>query len=1057
MNPSCRLFRATLLGFGALLLSQVSLHATDTTKEIKGTDYIIDTWVGNAGGQDVSHADENLLMGGTKEIYLRIKVDAATAGTGKPMDAMLSLVQATGAANIPFDIYAANNRKDGDNVDWLETMEWIDRPLITTKLTSYTTQAPATPGAGRPITLNLGNYISGPGYYTFCIKTTSASDVTFYRSEVATGPMLVFDIDDGLNKNPGMGWDSPYFQLFAKKLEEIGPDYRDRYKASASGNSHHVDNVGYFDVTKQPYGATPNNINSSDDDTLAIQRAVNEARIARVAVYFPAGDYHISDTIQLVQGDNQYGKNPDDYIGDLRWSAHEYPCVLLGSRAAGSRSKIILKGSSAGFGDDTHPKAMLHFWSRETSRAIDPDIFQDKGIDPNKNTANSQYNQILDNIDLHLNGGTNHGAIGIDMDAAQGSNISNSTITAAGAYAGLIGGTGPGGYTYGVTVMNGKYGARLGGALDPTATVPAYVQNEDNRPESAGDPHCPLIVNCRFAGQEVNSISYGGRGPLTLVGVEINGRGIKLEADWDRINNKGNVPNGPIYGNLNIIDSRIQISGASPRLAIEGDRSIALTNVYLLNGVAEPIIKITDPISNATNIYYKLLVDPSQQDVQNPAYHLGWKRIIRLARGVNIDQSTFSLVPNSDATRVNYWLNGISFPTGWHHEEVLGAPLANYSAGNDDNLHAWAQTPDFNDTANVINAKTFDDGNNGNGPDGISEGGTNNAALLNTIISKANAQNKAVFIPRGEYKLENTVYLLANTKLFGIGAAFSNLRATPVFGPTSGTYARPLLSSPSNNSATTMLADLKLLLPMNTDVRAYLLKWQSGAGSTVKNIVFDRRTTSNLISLTNPAIVSFALPLIQITGPNAGGKWYGLRAIAASNFTLDARYLKVADTRTEQTAQALRFYMLNIEHCEGSPQVEFVNAANFDIYQFKAESYNYSGTKPGYEWVSNDPPRSAQETVSASDCVNFRMFGFGGTASPSGGLTNANIRISGDSNDYLLTQIQFQQQNPLRKDGDQIRDYPNAFQRLIVDNVVKVKGDEQAVLYLKGTPPDQAN
>ncbi|MBP7483333.1 MAG: hypothetical protein KA788_12420 [Lacunisphaera sp.] len=67
-----------------------------------------------------------------------------------------------------------------------------------------------------------------------------------------------------------------------------------------------------------------------------------------------------------------------------------------------------------------------------------------------------------------------------------------------------------------------------------------------------------------------------------------------------------------------------------------------------------------------------------------------------------------------------------------------------------------------------------------------------------------------------------------------------------------------------------------------------------------------------------------AVPVIHVTGASAGGKWYGPRVIASVNFAASAHYLKVENTEK----QKLCFYMLNVEHCDRSPQIEFVNAAN---------------------------------------------------------------------------------------------------------------------------------
>lgn len=1069
------MFRTVLLGIGALLAVQPILQAADDIVHYRSAPTAVDTYVVN--GAEVSHAGDNfLLVGGTgnvNETFVRFRVDAATVGRGIPTETYLQLWQETAAPNgsvTTIAVYAANNRKAGQTVHWADTMTWSQKPrYIPGPLATATAYTVATlPVGGGQLIFDVTDYISGPGDYTFCVRVSSGLTPLVQFSSTENGtlgrrPDLVVGVnqngapvtDDGNPANDGIpaDYDSEYFQRTAPQMQDLGEKYRDRYKASVTGGTSdpEVDAVGYFDVTKAPYLALPSNDGLTN--ALAIQRAVNEARAARVAVYLPAGNYPVSKTIELVMGDN-----PINYdIDGLKWTGREFPTVLLGARS-GDRSIITLAGSSAGFTDALKPKAVLHFWSRENSRIPKPndDGVFDNGISPEVNKANDLYNAILDNIDLVLNGGTNHGAIGVDMDGAQGSNITNCTITATGAYAGIVGGPGPGGYTYGVTVNGGLYGARLGGEATAVSD-PGFLGD----PNFAGEPHAPVIINSKFTNQSINSIYYAGRGPLNLVGVEIVGKGIKLAPDSDK---------GALYGNLTIEDSQLDVWSSG--YVIEGNRSVALTNVYIkkYGGAGLKHIKLTDPTSVSQDL-----------DLALPGA-VGWLRIDQFVRGVNIVQTQArDTQVDGPASRVQSWLSPSGLePTASGAAYILSpatptsvTPAApDYSGNAIGNRHYSVQSPVFSavDTASLLNAKTTTTYptkrliQNEDPAFNPTTTPAANTANLQYLID--NASGKAVFLPRGNYTIGSTVFLRDNTTLFGMGAAFSILRPKVDFASNT-----PMLNTNATAGATTTLADLKLLVPMNVNGAVSMLTWRAGGNSAVRDVDFDRR----LHKVWDPVeeeyvddIQPLTVPVVKITGQTAGGKWYGLRLFASSNFGVGARGLEVNNVGN----QKLSFYMLNIEHFDSSPQMSFVDADNFSIYQCKAESFNYNGASKNPNAAPNDF-LTMQETFSFTNCSNFRAFGFAGTASPGVWLkrgdpidsNHANIRLDDDSNDYLFTMITFQSQNPDNPATtsiplDALGYYADDFRRVIWNGGgaaanSTVLGQEQAASYSRGTPPTQ--
>ena len=303
---------------------------------------------------------------------------------------------------------------------------------------------------------------------------------------------------------------------------------------------------GVLDVTKAPYNAKGD---GKTDNTATLQQAVKDARDARLITYFPAGVYLVHDTIQCVQGgigildpgkplpkDAKRDNGP--YFGETV-RTFQFPCIVQG--ASGTKRAVLkLAPNSPGFGDPAKPKTLLLIWARGwVSR-------QPKSLHPGVS-----YNQKAISLDLDLSG--NPGAIGLDMQGAQGTGLEDVKIDARGALAGLRGVPGSGGSTFGLTVEGGQYGIYAAG-LGPYARM-------------SGSQPSPLIARATLTGQTVAAIKCEVRGPLTLVGAVVRGAGIVCDG-------------GPLRNNsgLNIIDSSIETRTDRP--AVTSNRPVYLANTY---------------------------------------------------------------------------------------------------------------------------------------------------------------------------------------------------------------------------------------------------------------------------------------------------------------------------------------------------------------------------------------------------------------------------------------------------------------------------------------------
>jgi len=310
--------------------------------------------------------------------------------------------------------------------------------------------------------------------------------------------------------------------------------------------------AGFLDVTKAPYLAR-------GDDTVALQRALRDARDARLVVWLPAGTYLVRDTLQCVEGAMERRPSRDDPKADLaavameptfedRLSAWDWPCVIRG--AGGEKRAVIrLAPDARGFADPARPRPLLFIWARRW----DP---------PHDLQGNISFNQMLISVDLDIRG--HAGAIGVDLQGAQGTAVQDVRIEAEGAFAGLRGLSGSGGGTHQLTVHGGRYGVLAAG-------IGEYAKLTGSQPS-------PLLAAATLTGQSVASICYAGRGPFTVVGAKIQGRGIVCDGGAFLFN-----------GAINLLDSTLEIDGGA---AITTNRPVYVANTFTRG--ADPLVRFPD-------------------------------------------------------------------------------------------------------------------------------------------------------------------------------------------------------------------------------------------------------------------------------------------------------------------------------------------------------------------------------------------------------------------------------------------------------------------------------
>jgi hypothetical protein len=326
------------------------------------------------------------------------------------------------------------------------------------------------------------------------------------------------------------------------------------WSIGTSGNSQIR---GLLNLTAPPF-----NIDNTGktDVTAQLQAAITLAHNSFLAVYFPLGDYLVSDT--LTAFDPELGGYAS--MQNNTWPCRFSPNVMIGQRSVANgahggrptRPRIILQDNAAAFGHVQQRRPVVDFtMTKDPSHPA-----QVSGIN---------FNQLFKGIDVVIGEG-NPGANGVQLPGAQGSSIQDTTITVGSGYAGISGGAGAGGSHEMVTVIGGQVG------LDYTVTL-----------------NCPTITGATLINQSRAAILYNGLEAASAVGLTI-----KIPSGSSAVALEVSAGQTSRWGEFSMIDSILDFDAspstsaavdqvkaeAMPRedcVAFKTNRSLYLRNVYI--------------------------------------------------------------------------------------------------------------------------------------------------------------------------------------------------------------------------------------------------------------------------------------------------------------------------------------------------------------------------------------------------------------------------------------------------------------------------------------------
>lgn len=600
---------------------------------------------------------------------------------------------------------------------------------------------------------------------------------------------------------------------------------------AASAATGPLDSLGYIDVTTR--GADPTGV---ADATAAIQASLDEAFTKGMAVFVPAGTFLVSDTLQMRVAQASFSST-------LRKGYQ-----VIGATASGQRPTIKLKASAANFSSVTSIKPVFQAW-----------LCRDAGC--TGNDSNQNYNQVIRNLVIDLGTG-NAGAVGIDLQGAEGTAIGNVKVIANGAYAGIHNLPGSGGSVQDLEVVGGRYG----------------VYAPSSQPS-------PVIAGLKLTNQTTSAIHYQRFSPLTVVGFDITKAAGPVVTGLNLTSTGLGAQEGS--ANINLIDGTINLTGGTTNRVVDhSDRNVYVRNVWMKNATFvgyDTSTNTGDVVANVPGQWTLVKEYSRTKSYANP---------VRLVNGVLV--------------RANVALSEAS---------TTATPPSDFVARHT----PTAAVPSFQD-AGVINVKAAPYYAKG---DGV----TDDTAALRAAI----AAGSKVFLPAGTYRISGTLTLGSTTRLFGVTHWQSRLAPMAHWSPAALT---PMVTTVDDPNATTVLADIKIMLP-TTDRHLNGLTWRAGRNSVVRYPWIIPEVYNVAGSANQP------MQRTIITG-NGGGRWFDRWGeVAWDTDNVASRSLLV-----DGTSQPLTFYMLHGQYQRSDANNEFRNSSNITVYGFKSENLSSPTTSP---------------------------------------------------------------------------------------------------------------
>lgn len=581
-------------------------------------------------------------------------------------------------------------------------------------------------------------------------------------------------------------------------------------------------------------------------------------------------------------------------------TADERACLILIGQEGGSKPKIFLADNASGFNNTALPKVMLRFWGVGNSGST-------AGY-PTAQDMSGTYNLGLTNIEMVT--GANAGAVCAELRGAQGCFVTDCTFNATGGFAGIQGMCGPGAPYVNNKLIGGRYGIR--GDRGSFGDTLSWFGNE-------------------FIDQTVSAILMRNDSleTMSFFGVKIQ---MAAGATGPAFDNNSSQSN---RGYLILADCRIDFpTVSSANVAIATNRSIKLLNVFT-RGCGK-IVDLTSTTSTTDGI--------------NPHNSINaWSWIKEASICVKPPLKTINAV--SVQFESNRYANYNGVGGGVYTDTRSNGATGNPPQSDIVSRHHWgdgglitANTPGVKNAkviAQELNLTLYGDGRE--------EGAT--------IQAVANAWDK-IFWPKGYYASKFTITTRPDSQWCGVSRDLTVFVPINTAGGDFTVVTAPKYCIETTNGADdrVVLSQLGIYSPQ-AQGGSGAIKWRCGDRSMWFNVRPGQFNISGFVGDT----VEKRAPALLISGPNAGGRFWGVTEILSlSQFSTTYAIIKV-----ENTVLPLRLMGCNPEHADrGKANVWITNSSNVHIIATK--------------WESDHDTSGDNAAVYAENSSNFSILGTGG-------------------------------------------------------------------------------
>eukprot|EP00035_Acanthoeca_spectabilis_P000766 m.75462 g.75462 ORF g.75462 m.75462 type:complete len:780 (+) comp10418_c0_seq1:29-2368(+) len=501
----------------------------------------------------------------------------------------------------------------------------------------------------------------------------------------------------------------------------------------------------------------------------------------------------------------------------------------------------------------------------------------------NTRAENINMNQVFRGINIEVGEG-NPGAVGLYFHGAQGGATQDVAVdlTRSG-FAGFGGGGGAGASHVNVAVTGGRYGLW-------------FTKSEPG----------PLVAGAVLTNQTASAVYWSSQPALVIVGAHL----VQSSAASGPLINVPNA-NSPI----SVVDAVLEChQGLTP---IASAASIYLRDTYL-----SPDCSFTSTSQVTTT--------QSRDPALPPSTGLQWTWAAEVATGVDFANrgatAQMNVIYADGVRKVNATV---------HNTSRIGAdqvPDPAVLVGR----HTW----------NEATFPTLEVGSAGSGPTAVDattvcgvrgDGTTDDHPALQACVQ----QHPAVFLPKGYYRLSQTLVLPSGVALLGLSQTLSVLMPMSGGMTGGGGSALPVVRVAAGRGTTLAFVGVCTWWHL---ANVYTLDWQGTAGlwrSNYETRVQECVWLGNYHKQDGPcrASVPLAMAKTQIRGTGRFYNFVNDEDILMTDHT-HYRHVLVHDVAGVDADDRVRFYMLNMEHAMSEANAQIANSTAVDIFSLKVEGSN---------------------------------------------------------------------------------------------------------------------